>query len=72
MVLVFIKEDDVSDDLLSVRDWCLQGPLALKCVFQVGQEGLVVLNKMNLLFSPHPQGRNVVPFHKTSVQTASL
>lgn len=37
----FLEEDDVSDDLLSVRDWCLQGPLsithsALKWVFQVG------------------------------------
>lgn len=48
------------------------GSLGLEMSVSGVVRGKVVMNKMNLVFSPHPQGRNVVPFHKTSVQRASL
>lgn len=39
--------------------------LVSKWVLQVRQEALLALNKMNLVFFTSPQGRNLVPFHRT-------
>lgn len=58
-----------------VRDWCRQGPmnvthLVSKWVFQVRQEALLALNKINLVLLPPLRGGT--RFHFTKLRAKSI